>query len=358
MVVSRVTVVDHLDALMSPADDRCFRVGVVLPTSGVLGLAGPSALDAVTLAGQELNESRSSSDRRVELVLVDSGGAAAEVARRVGDLAAARSVSAFVALHTSDTMDAVHRALRGTLVPYVFTPGHESSERLGVYCSGESPDDLADGLARVVRDRAVREWALVGTDYVWPQAVGAAAVRAIEREGGRVVLQRVIPAAAVERGIPAVIEALAASSAGGVVINIPGRGLAAMLEAVRVRGLDDRLVRFSGALEENVLYAIGGDSSGNLYSAAHSFESLQSSRRLELNDRHRHAFGSESPVLNSWAEHCYDGVNLVTRLEREGLLHLAGFGAGDADLPAAALAARPRYRVHLGLASGMSFVVV
>jgi ABC-type branched-subunit amino acid transport system substrate-binding protein len=335
-------------------------MGLVLPMSGVIGLAGPSALEAVTLAGRELQHSATSFDRGLEFVLIDSGGPPRRVAERVADLAHSHTVDAFVGLHTSDVLEAIEHALAPGPVPYVFTPGHEDADRLpGFYCSGEPPQVMAVGLARVIADRHVSEWAIVGTDYVWPRAMRDSARAVIEANGGRVVLDRLLPLGRVRREAPRFVDELIRSGARGVIVNMPGRDLSTTLLAVRARGLDKALLRFSGSLEENALYALGGDRSGNLYSTSHSFESLQSPRHQELNDKYRFAFGDESPVLNSWAEHCYDGVHLLARLDRSGLLSTASLDSHpDNHTPAEAAMLRPQYESHLAVAVGMTFEVL
>lgn len=355
-----VRLLDGLEAMIEGANPRRFRLGLVLPMSGVIGLAGPSALEVVTLAGRELQNSATSFDRGLEFVLVDSGGPPRRVAERVADLAHSHAVDAFVGLHTSDVLEEIERALAHHPVPYVFTPGHEDAHRLpGFYCSGEPPQVMAAGLARVIAERQVNEWAIVGTDYVWPRAMRDSARAVIEAAGGRVVLDRLLPLATVRRELPRFMDELIRSGARGVIVNMPGRDLSTTLLAIRARGLDKALVRFSGSLEENALYALGGDRSGNLYSTSHSFESLESPRHQELNDKYRFAFGDESPVLNSWAEHCYDGVHLLAGLERSGLLSTTSLDSRpDNPTPAEAIRLRPQYESHLAVAVGMTFEVL
>jgi ABC-type branched-subunit amino acid transport system substrate-binding protein len=355
-----VRLLDGLEAMIQGRDPRRFRVGLALPMSGVLGLSGPSALDAALLAGTEISGARTSSDRPLDLVLIDSGAAPGAVAASVAALACEHIVDGFVGLHTSDTLEAVEQALAPYRTPYVFTPGHEDARRLpGFLCSGESPVQSMTGLARVIQERGIRDWAIVGTDYVWPRAMRAAARSVIEAADGRVVLDRLLPLGSVRSSINAIIDELTHSPARGIVVNMPGRDLTSVLLALRARGLDRRLVRFSGSLEENTLYALDGDRSGNLYANQHSFESLPSARRQELNERYRSAFGDESPVLNSWAEHCYDGAHLLDRLDRAGLLDPASLGPqGDRQTPPEALRLRPDYDAHNAVAAGMAFEVL
>ncbi|MFE2942987.1 ABC transporter substrate-binding protein [Streptomyces sp. NPDC059255] len=354
-----VTLADPLEAMVYGPSARTLRVGLVIPRSGVMGLVGPSALEAALLAAQEVNRAAGPDGRPVELVVADSGGDPSQVARTVSDLAASGAVEAFVGLHTSRTLLHVERALDGRL-PYVFTAGFEATRtRPAVYCPGETPEQFAVSLGRVIRERGVRDWAILGTDYVWPRAMRVAQLLAVPRYDGRVVLDRTLPLGRAGEVADVVLDELLSSGAGGVVLNTPGRDQVVLLKALRRRGLDRKLVRVSGCLEENTLYAINGDGSGNLYASSHSFDTLASPKRLDLEDRYRSAVGEEAPVLNAWAEHCYDSVHYLARCDARGLLTAEAFTTQvTAEAGSSEAAPRPEYDMHLAVAEGLSFTVL
>ncbi|MGB4136379.1 MAG: ABC transporter substrate-binding protein [Microbacterium sp.] len=355
----KLRVLDALEATVAGPAHNTLRIGAVLPLSGVLGQAGPSALEAVLLAGEEVQTSAGSSATPLELVLLDSGGPPTSVAQAVRHLALEGIVDAFVGLHTSDVLEAIEEATSGFPLPYVFTAGHESRPRPpGFFSSGESADDMAQGIRRVIADRGVYRWAIIGSDYVWPRAVGASGRAVIEDSGGEIVLERLIPLRSTTVAAPRLVAQLAVSGADAVLLSMPGRDLIEMLTALRESGLDRRVVVYSGTLEENVLYALDGNRSGNLYSTQHSFETLRSPQRVEFNARFTAAYGTETPALNSWAEHCYDGVHMIAGLARSGLLSAENLSMDTASVPDDALALRPEYNIQLAVAAGMSFEIV
>jgi urea transport system substrate-binding protein len=353
-MADHVTVLDSLEAMVNGPDPRRFRVGMAMPLSGLLAINGPSVIDAMLLAGQEINLGRSASERALDLVVVDSGGPAPVGASAIAELAESGVVDAFVGLHTSATLEEVERRIRNPL-PYVFVPGYEGAERRpGYFCAGETPRSAAQCLRWLMAERRARDWAIVGTDYVWPRAVRDTLRDAIVTGGGRVVLDRLIPLGAVPASIGGFVDALKASGADGVAINMPGRDLVVALTALRRRGMDERVVRFTTALEENVLYAIDGDRTSNLYTVLHSFTGMKSERWQELNDRHRAAFGDQVPVLTSWSERAYDGLHLLAALDRSGRLSSSELATGTGGAVARGVA-HPAYRPHLALAAGLSF---
>lgn len=354
----RVTLVDPLEAMVDGRRPEVFRIGLAVPRSGVLGLTGPSALEAALLAAQEANAARRGRERSVELVVIDSGGPAPSVAGTVLALADSGAVEACVGLHTSHTLASVEKALQGR-VPYVFAAGFEENRQVpGTYCPGETPSQFAPGLARVAAERRITDWAILGTDYIWPRVMRVVGRRTITEAGGRVVLDRLLPMGAVRQSVDSALDAMVAAGARGVLLNLPGRDMVTALRAIRGRGLDRRLVRVSGCLEENTLYAVGGDRSGNLYASSHSFASLASPKRQELDDRYRFAFGEAVPVLNSWAEHCYDAVHLLAQCELRSLLSAPDFARVTGADDGAGHDLRPRYDTHLAVAEGLTFRVL
>ncbi|MEV4182872.1 ABC transporter substrate-binding protein, partial [Streptosporangium canum] len=75
------------------------RVGLVVPVSGVLGLVGPCAINCAILAADEVNLAGGVLGRPVELVLIDGGRPAAQVAAEVGGLAGSGAIDAVVGTH-------------------------------------------------------------------------------------------------------------------------------------------------------------------------------------------------------------------------------------------------------------------
>ena len=355
MLEAQVT--EPLEVQILPRPVGLLRVALVVPQSGSLGLAGPSALDAAVLAAHEVNTAGGARGRRVELVLVDGGRAADVVARDVRHLCDAGAVDAVTGFHTSDVHRALERVTAGR-TPYVFTPPHEGGLRAsGVMCIGADPlTQLEGAMGWLTAVHGVRRWALVGNDYIWPRSVHRTARRVVVRHAGEVVLERRVGMGAVPSSLDRLVDDLARSRADAVLLSLVGRDLATFNAAVKHSGLDRRLVRLSGALEENGLMAAGGDDSGLLYASMSSFTTLADDRRQGLVERHVALLGPDAPVLDTYAEGVYDGVRLVAHLAGRGALDVAGVdearSSGGAALPGL------RRGVHLGRAHGFEFDVV
>jgi urea transport system substrate-binding protein len=348
---------DPLDALHERREPGRLRVGLVVPQSGALGLTGPSAVDAALLAAHELNTAGGVRGRYVDLVLVDGGRSPADVAAEAGRLCEGDAIDAVVGFHTSDVHRAVEAVVAGR-TPYVFTPPQEGGPRRpGVVCTGVDPvRQLSGPVAWLARHHGVRRWALIGNDYIWPQAVHRQARRTVVAAGGRTVLDRRVPLGGVQAGMDRLVDDLRGARPDALLLSLVGRDLARFNAGLRQAGLDRALVRLSGALEENGLLAVGGDRTGLLYAAMPSFESLGDERHLALAERHRDLFGPLAPVLNTYAEGVYDGVRLVAALADEGSLR-PGLLAPAVARSLGRTGAHGQ-RVHLARADGLGFDVV
>ena len=346
---------DPLEAQLLPRGPGRLRVGLVIPQSGALGMIGPSAVNASLLAAHELNVADGVHGAYVDLVLVDGGRSPREVATEVDRLCAADAVDALVGFHTSD----VHRAIEATVAgrtPYVFTPPHEGGPRgPGVVCIGTDPvHQLRLPIAWLTAHHALRRWALIGNDYIWPQSVHRTATRLVGGTGGRVVLDRLVPLGQVHAHLDRLVEELRRSAPDAVLLSLVGRDLAAFNSAVRQADLDRHLVRLSGALEENGLLACDGDRTGLLYAAMTSFVSLADERYQGLAERYASLFGAQAPLLDTYAAGVYDGLHLVATLANDVGLR-ADRMVASADREPAGVRHDP---VHLARADGFDFSVV
>jgi ABC-type branched-subunit amino acid transport system substrate-binding protein len=291
-------------------------VGLAVPLTGPLAMTAPSALDLAGLAADEINTAGGLAGRPVELVGIDSGRAPEAVAAEVATLHRAGVFELLVGFHTSD----VHRAVERALPPgarYVFTPPHEGgARRPGVVRIGQSPlDQHAAALTWLVRHRRARRWVLLGTDYVWPRAVHRTAQRVLADVGGEVVGSALVPFGPVDPG--PLLDLVLRSGADAVLLSLVGRDLVAFNREFARAGLDRTVVRLSGALEENGLYALGGDATGELYACMPSFAAADESadeHQLALQERHRMRSGPEAPVVCAYARGVYDGVRMAAGL--------------------------------------------
>jgi ABC-type branched-subunit amino acid transport system substrate-binding protein len=360
-------ITDLLEArLLAPEPHRATRVGVVVPTSGTLGMLAPAALNCASLAAAELNAAGGILGQPVELVLIDGGRAPAAVSADVVALVRSGAIAAVVGTHASDVRVALAAGI-GASVPYVYTPPYEGGETTpGVFLLGETPDrQLRPVVDWLVERRRARRWFLLGNDYVWPRRVHAAARRYLARAGAEVVRERLVPRGAVVDGFELALD-VGSARVDAVLLTLVGSDLVAFNRAFAASPWRERVLRLGGALEENGLLGAGGDDSGELYAAMGFFGAVATDASQAFGQRYAARYGVHAPMLNGHAEGCYDGVRLLAALaERAGTLRS---GALDAVADGTAVdGGRGRFvmrgrhadgHVYLARADGLDFDVI
>ncbi len=300
---------DPWDALLGAPTRGVRRIGLAVPLSGPLALTAPSALELACLAAEESADA----GRPVELVPVDAGRAPAVVAAETGRLRAAGVFDTLVGFHTSDVHRALSAAWRGP-GGYLFTPPHEGGvTATGVRRTGPDPlSQHAGALRWLVDHHRARRWVLLGTDYVWPRAVHRTARGVLHRLGALVVGEALVPFGPTDPG--PLLDLVLRTRADAVLLSLVGADLALFHREFARAGLDRRVLRLSGALEENGLYALGGDRTGELYACMPSFAATPGSRdeqQLALQERHAARAGADAPVVCAYARGLYDGLRLA-----------------------------------------------
>jgi ABC-type branched-subunit amino acid transport system substrate-binding protein len=257
----------------------------------------------------------------MSLAVVDAGRSPDAVAADVGMLVSAGSVEAMVGLHTSDVHRAVERVTAGR-VPYLFTPPHEGGDRLeGVALSGPGPRDQLQPVVHGLMTRRLDRWALVGSDYIWPHAVHAAAAPLIRAAGADVVSTVLAPLGGVDP--EPIIAELRSSRAQAVILSLVGRDLATFNRAFAESGLQQQVMRASCALDETCLLECDGDESGELFSAMEWFAADDDEDGFI--GRYSARWGPMAPPLGVYARGCYSGLHLVAQLAEHAPLDVHTF---------------------------------
>lgn len=288
---------------------------MVIPSRGPAGLYGPSCEAVAELAARELDAEGGVLGRPVAIEVVDGGRAPHHVAAEVGALLDAGRIDAVSGWHISSVRNALVPVVAGR-VPYVYTSLYEGGERRpGVVCCGETPRDQIAPALRWLRDHiGVRNWFVVGDDYVWPRA-STAAVRRYARELGL----RIAGEAFVRLGSGAtdgLVRRVARTPCDGVLMFLVGQDAVEFNRRFAACGLDERVVRFSPLVEENTLLAAGAEANRNLFAAAAYFRSAVSPDALDLVGRYVALHGPTAPPLNNAAESCYEGLRTLALLVR------------------------------------------
>ncbi|WP_328498319.1 substrate-binding domain-containing protein [Streptomyces sp. NBC_00414] len=357
--------IDPLPLGWFTADDSVVSVALVFPLQGAAGIFGPTCELCARLAAEQVNRSGGVLGKELRLLPVDGGAEPRHVAEKVEALVDLGIVQGVTGWHISSVRQALAPRIAHR-VPYVYTALYEGGEHTaGVFLTSETPDDqLRPAMGLLAREHGVRRWFVVGNDYVWPRRTARASHRYARESGGAVCAEAYLPLGTHDFG--GVLRRIERSDADGVLMLLVGSDAVRFNRAFAASGLDERCLRLSTLMDENMLMASGPTATAGLYSTAGFFASLANQDTLDFQGQYAGRYGVEAPALGSLGESCYEGVLLLAALiERARTLDVTVIGAAADTVsyegPRGLLRLRGshvRQRIYLARADGVDFDVV
>jgi urea transport system substrate-binding protein len=304
------------DAAQGRVIEPTLDLALVIPLQGSAGIFGPSCELCGQLAAEEVNGRGGVLARELRLSVVDGSGPPQRVADEVGALVASGLVDAVVGWHISAVRQAIVPRIGGR-VPYVYTALYEGGERApGVFLAGETPaKQLLPAMRWFREEHCVRNWCIVGDDYVWPRLTARAARVYADLCDSRISEEIFIPLGTTEFG--RVLERVERCEADAVLMLLVGEDAVHFNRGFAKAGLDQRCLRLSTLMDENMLLASGAGSTRGICATAAYFEALATPESLDFGWRYTQRFGPDAPTLNSLGESCYEGVVMLAALAQE-----------------------------------------
>jgi ABC-type branched-subunit amino acid transport system substrate-binding protein len=283
-----------------------FKVGLLIPTSGAMGLLGPCAYACARLARDMWNQQGGIDGREVTLALLNASESEPSLDQALRTLLDAGDVDALVALSNTEVCRRIARVVDAR-VPLIYTPMFEGSGLPGwVHAIGETPErQLLPAIDWMAARFRPRRWYLLGNDYSWPRGTHALAIPAVRASGAEVVRERYVPIG--ERDYAEVVEDIVASRAEIVLVSLLAGDAVHMCREFERAGLGGKVLRLSICMEENAVLGVGSDSSEGMFVAAGYFAALDSDVNGAFKERYRAQFGDRAPALNSASQSVYEG---------------------------------------------------
>ncbi len=291
------------------------KVGLLIPREGPAGLWAPSCEASAMLAIAEINAGGGIMGREIDLIIADAGQTDASAASAASTMVALDRVEAVVAMVPSSARQPILRELRGR-VPCIYTPQFEGSENdPGVITIGETAEELLKpGIAWLTEEKRASRFFLLGNDYLWPRQSMAHARRLVADCGGYVVGEAEVPFGVEDH--EALLKRIERSRPHVVLSWLLGHEAIVFNRAFASFGLAARILRFSTAIDETILYGIGADSTENMYVASGYFSNIRSNNNDAFLENYHQFFGETPPPANGFGESLYEGVHCLGGLAR------------------------------------------
>ena len=306
---------------MSKSDsNKKIKIAVLLPFQGPIGLWGNSCEACATLAASELNSYRGILDRQVQLEFIYASASPKVIANEISAKVNSGELTALVGTHTSDLRKEITRVVDGK-VPYIYTPIYEGGDKgKGVFLTGLTPEQsVLPTLEWLCDNVPSQRWFFVGSDYIWPTETHRAAIDFLHQRGRKVVANEFLPLQT--QDFTNTIERIEREHPDVVIVNLLGNSSIHFNRQFARHGLDKDIIRYCGAIEENMLYAIGHQNCHNLISSMGYFEGLNTTEATAFRKLYYNNFGDHAPALNQMSVSSYEGVMLLADLaQRSGSL--------------------------------------
>ncbi|WP_456391290.1 substrate-binding domain-containing protein [Profundibacter sp.] len=291
-----------------------FRVALLIPMCGSAGLWAPSCIASAQVAVNELNRSSGIGGRQVQMIMIDSAlEAQTPVEELVNALIEAGSIDAIVGMHISAIRQRLVKVVKSR-VPYIYTPLYEGGECTpGVFTIGDTPpQQLGPAMSHLQNLYKLKNWALIGNDYVWPRASNSYAKTKLSEMGSNLVYEQYLPFGGGD--LNREIEAISASGADAVLMSLVGQDAVDFNRLFGSYGLDKKMIRLSCAIEENALLASGADNLKRLFSSASYFAAINTPENAVFREKYYGFHGDRAPVLNSLGQSTYEGMQFLSSL--------------------------------------------
>lgn len=295
------------------SSQRPFRVGALIPQSGVAGIYGPSCKACLELAQAEINEFGGVDGRIVELIYLDGSGPALDLGRQVDSLAESGGVDALIGMHDSDIRRAVLSAAKGR-ISYIYTPCFEGGQTApNLLTLGETPTQHArPALEWLLKEKRAKNWYFIGNDYSWPRHLRSYIEAQAAAIGIRVSATQFVEfdCGDYEDYLVAIDE----SGADGVIVALVGEDSIHFNREFGGHAFGRSLARFCPLIEENTLLAIGEENAADLYAAGGYFPSIDITENESFKVRYSARYGDAAPEINTLGVSCYEALSLLGKL--------------------------------------------
>ena len=152
----------------------------------------------------------------------------------------------------------------------------------------------------------------VGNDYVWPRATFEEARHIIQSAGGIVVGETILPFGFDD--YEPLLDKIRRAQPDVVMPYLLGYEAIGFNRAFSEAGLARKILRFSSAIDETILYGLGADCTENLFVTSAYFSALRSRNNDAFLERYHSCFGETPPPMNGFGQSCYEGIHCLACL--------------------------------------------
>lgn len=176
------------------AEDEPFKLGALIPLSGIEDHVGESMLAATEIAVEEINEDGGVLGREIELIVEDEASDPETAVERARKLIREDEVTFIVGTLTSAVRNAVVEVTAPEGVP-LFNPTYYEGGLCQdyVFSTGALPNQQIEPFVPWIMENLGESFYFIGSDYAWPRDSYEHIRRLVEDAGGEIVGEEYVP---------------------------------------------------------------------------------------------------------------------------------------------------------------------
>lgn len=295
-----------------------FKVGILVPRSGVFAGFGPGMEHGAQLAVEEVNAAGGIGKRKVELVIADDKSEATTGASQARRLLDQDKVDLLVGTVGSDETLAVLPLVNRAKTTFIYpvdgddrtcTNGGSGTNEF-VFGLGDTPFQRLGKFIPYLVNQKGKNWYLLGNDYVYPKTVLEQMKKYLLAAGGTVVAEQYTPLGTTDY-VP-IVRKIQDSNAPVVFAVVPGTDGNAFMKQASQAGLTaSRTVTGTGTFAAEVYSGMGSFADGAIIPDRYT-ERLDNAENKAFVVAYRKKFGA-AEVIGPAAVTSYASIKLVAQ---------------------------------------------
>jgi urea transport system substrate-binding protein len=287
------------------ADGEPFKLGALIPLTGIETHVGQSMRVSTEIAVEEVNEAGGVLGRPIDLIVEDEASDPAVAVEKAKKLIREDGVTFIVGTLISAVRNAVVEFTEPARVP-LFNPTYYEGGLCDPYffSTGALPNQQIDPFVPWLVENHGKTFYLIGSDYEWPRGSYAHLKRGLEDLGGSVVGEEYVPfgvtdfSAQIQRILDANPDVLYPLIAGVDGITF----------WKQLAGFDFKGTRASHSVSEAIAQALDKETANGIISAAPYFMVVDTPANKQFLDKYLKR--SPAKYVDTFGEGMYDSVHL------------------------------------------------
>jgi urea transport system substrate-binding protein len=295
--------------LRAAAQDQPIRVGAIIPFTGIETHNGLSMQYGLEIAAEEINAAGGLAGRQVEVLMEDDGGDVGRGVRAAQKFVGQDQVDFINGTLTSSVRTAVFEELKKSETLFLNPTYYEGGLCAPWYfSSGATPNQGIEPMAAFAIEHLGKSFYFVASDYIWGTGSVAAAIPAVEANGGTVVGEEYVPFGTSD--FTAVINRIKEAAPEVIFPFVAGQDGITFLKQLSDFGVRQNVQICADSIDELIVPALSPEVAAGIVNSSTYYMMLPNEANQAFLATMREKYG-EDALIGSFGMNMYNNMKLV-----------------------------------------------